>query len=109
MPGKQAKILSDGNIGDLIAYAETTRQPRRNKVIVLLSAKAGLRASEIAQLTWDMVTDATGVVGSIIQLPDHIAKKGSGRIVPLHQDLRAALIELQAQTRDRAGDFIGAP
>jgi hypothetical protein len=31
-------------------------------VIVLLAAKAGLRAVEIAQLTWDMVFDPTGAL-----------------------------------------------
>jgi integrase len=34
--------------------------PERNRVMVLLSAKAGLRACEIANLTWDMVIDANG-------------------------------------------------
>ncbi|MGA2944222.1 MAG: hypothetical protein ABSE50_19515 [Xanthobacteraceae bacterium] len=37
----------------------------RNKTIILLSAKAGLRAGEIAKLTWDMVTDPTGTIGTI--------------------------------------------
>ena len=82
MAGKQAKILSDANIDDLLLFAETTRQPARNKVIVLLSAKAGLRAGEIAHLTWEMVTDPTGAVGTTIELPDRAAKKGSGRKVP---------------------------
>ena len=57
--GKQAKILSDGNLEDLLLFAETSRHPLRNKVIVLLSAKAGRRAGEIAHLTWAMVTDPT--------------------------------------------------
>ena len=50
MAGKQAKILSDANIDDLLLFAETTRQPARNRAMVLLSAKAGLRAGEIAHL-----------------------------------------------------------
>jgi integrase len=99
MAGKQEKILSHANIADLLLFTETTRQPLRNKVIVLLSAKAGLRAGEIAQLTWDMVTDPTGVVGTGIELRDHVAKKGSGRKVPLHEDLRRALTELRAATQ----------
>lgn len=99
MRGKQAKILSDANIGDLLLFAETTRHPVRNKVIVLLSAKAGLRAGEIAHLTWDMVTDPIGAVATKIELPDRAAKKGSGRIVPLHDDLRQTLIKLRAATR----------
>jgi site-specific recombinase XerD len=57
MAGKQAKILSNDRIDDLLAFAETTRQPLRNKLMIFLSAKAGLRAGEIANLTWDMVTD----------------------------------------------------
>jgi integrase len=98
MPGKQAKILSDSNIAELLLFAETTRRPPRNKVIVLLSAKAGLRAAEIAHLTWDMVTDPTGAIGTTIELPDHAAKKGSGRKLPLHEDLRRALSDLRAVT-----------
>jgi hypothetical protein len=52
MRGKQAKILSDDNLDDLMVFTETSRHPLRNKVIVLLAAKAGLRAREIALLTW---------------------------------------------------------
>jgi integrase len=99
MAGKQAKILSDANIDDLLLFAETTRQSARNKVMVLLSAKAGLRAGEIAHLTWEMVTDPTGTVGTTIELPDRAAKKGSGRKVPLHSDLRRALTEFRAVTQ----------
>ena len=68
MAGKQAKILSLGDVNDLLVFANCTRHPLRNRVIVLLAAKAGLRAVEIAQLTWDMVLDPTGVIGSVIEL-----------------------------------------
>lgn len=64
MAGKQAKILSEDDFEDLLVYAAATRNPLRNRVIVLLSAKAGLRAAEIAQLTWDMVLGPTGVVSA---------------------------------------------
>ena len=95
MLGKQAKILSDKNICDLLAFTARTRYPIRNRVIALLSVKAGLRAGEIANLTWDMVTDPTGNVGAVVALLDNAAKKKSGRLVPLHRDLRAALMALQ--------------
>ena len=36
------------------------RYPCRDQVMFLLSLKAGLRAKEIAALTWAMVTDAEG-------------------------------------------------
>ena len=90
MPGKQAKLLSAADLNDLLVFASCTRNALRNRVIVLLSAKAGLRAGEIANLTWDMVLDATGRIGGVIELRDSAAKKGSGRIIPMHPDLRAA-------------------
>src|SRR6478609_6723460 len=91
MAGKQAKILSLGDVNDLLVFASCTRHPLRNRVIVLLAAKAGLRAGETADLTWDMVLDPTGDVGSVIELRDIAAKNGSGRLIPLHPDLRQAL------------------
>jgi integrase len=95
MPGRQAKILSSADVNDLLVFASCTRNPLRNRVLVLLSAKAGLRAGEIANLTWDMVMDATGRIGHVIELRDSAAKKGSGRCIPIHPDLRAALADLR--------------
>ena len=91
MPGKQAKILHDQQITDLLLFASATRNPLRNKLIVLLSVKAGLRAGEIAGLTWDMVLNPAGEVGQAIELHDCIAKKNSGRRIPIHPTLRTAL------------------
>jgi integrase len=91
MAGKQAKILSVTDVNDLLVFASCTRHPLRNRVIVLLAAKAGLRAGEIANLTWDMVIDAGGQIGNVIELRDAAAKNGSGRLIPLHPDLRPAL------------------
>jgi integrase len=75
MLGKRAKILSDDNIRDLLAFTALTRYPTRNRVMVLLSVKARLRAGEIANLTWAMVTDPVGNIGTVIALEDRIAKK----------------------------------
>ena len=94
MAGKQAKILSADHIDDLIFFAERSRHPDRNRVIVLLSIKAGLRAGEIANLTWSMVLNASGRIGTVIELRDDAAKKGSGRSIPIHGDLQAALDRL---------------
>ena len=93
MAGKQAKILSVSDVNDLLIFADCTRHPLRNRLIVLLAAKAGLRASEIAKLTWDMVLDPAGSVGSVIELRDRAAKNGSGRLIPVHPDLRLALAD----------------
>jgi len=91
MAGKQAKILSAEHVDDLVFFAERSRHPHRNPLIVLLSVKAGLPAAEIAKLTWDMVLSAGGEVGTVLELQDHAAKKGSGRSISLHAELQQAL------------------
>jgi integrase len=80
------------DVGDLLVFASCTRHPLRNAVMVLLSAKAGLRAGEIANLTWDMVVDGSGQVSGLIELTNNAAKKFGGRSIPVHPDLIAALV-----------------
>ncbi|HEY5073839.1 MAG TPA: site-specific integrase [Pyrinomonadaceae bacterium] len=91
MAGKQAKILSDDQGERLLLFASTTRNPIRNRVLALLSLKAGLRAGEIANLTWPMVLDPGSDIGPVIELRDHAAKKKSSRLIAMHPDLRDAL------------------
>jgi integrase len=92
MPGRRAKILSPTDVNDLLLFATCTRNPLRTRVIVLLSAKAGLRAAEIANLTWDMVLGPSDEISGIVELRDSAAKKGSGRVIPIHPELHAALV-----------------
>jgi integrase len=92
MSGKHAKILNDHQLNCLLIFACNTRNPIRDKLIVLLSVKAGLRAGEIAKLTWDMVLDPTGEIGDVVELRDCAAKKKSGRLIPINPTLRAALM-----------------
>ena len=105
MFGKQAKVLSDSNIRDLIALAANSRQSQRNVVMVLLSVKAGLRAAEIAKLSWSMVLDATGEIAPMIELRNHAAKRRKGRRIPIHPDLRRAL-QVLAKTSGISGPVI---
>jgi integrase/recombinase XerD len=104
MIGRQAKILSNTELNLLLSFADRTRHPLRNRVIILLSAKAGLRACEIAGLTWPMVLGPSGQVSTTLQIRDAIAKKRSGRVVPMHPALRQALIALRRATA--AGDSV---
>ena len=60
------KTLTDRQIKRVLAQVTTHRYPER--VMVLLSVKAGLRAKEIAMVTWGMVTDAEGNVGDALHL-----------------------------------------
>jgi integrase/recombinase XerD len=95
MPGRQAKTLSSADVNDLLLFVSCTRQPLRNRVIVLLLAKAGLRVGEIVSLTWDMVLGPTGEISGIIELRDYAAKNRSGRVIPIHRELGAALADLR--------------
>tara|TARA_Y100000034_G_scaffold135629_1_gene208337 strand:+ start:1958 stop:2542 length:585 start_codon:yes stop_codon:yes gene_type:complete len=94
--GKQAKVLSKGQQEAILAYLTGTRYAARNRVIFLLSVKAGLRAKEIAGLTWAMVTDSDGQVADKIALQDTASKGRSGRHIWMHKELRQALVELQS-------------
>jgi integrase/recombinase XerD len=100
MAGKQAKILTRQQIRAALQRSKRDRYPVRDKVMILLSVKAGLRAGEIAKLQWPMLLDADGRLGNRIELRDSAAKKRSGRTIPLHPELRRALLVLRRKTGD---------
>lgn len=105
--GKQAKILSEKQISAALAAVQKHRYPERDRVMILLSVRAGLRAKEIALATWGMVTDAEGNVGDALHLPNMASKgRNGGRTVPLHKELRAALAALKATRNVDARDRI---
>jgi len=95
MSGRQAKIISRGLLRQMLAYASRTSFPARNRVLILLSVKAGLRACEIARLDWSMALDDRGRIADVLTIQDSIAKKRGGRSIPMHPDLRQALATLQ--------------
>ena len=75
-------------------------------LIVLLSVRAGLRAKEIAELKWDMLTDADGEIAYSIRLTDIASKGRSGRILPINMQLRLKLQDwLQDASKQRGFDI----
>jgi integrase len=105
MAGRQAKTLTKQQLLAALRRAGRGRYGDRDRAILLFSAKAGLRAGEIAKLTWPMVIDAQGRIASQIELHDAAAKKGSGRTIPMHPVLGRALGRL-LQRGDRHGPVI---
>jgi integrase len=99
MSGRQAKLITPLTLRRMLACVRHSQDPARDRVIILLSVKAGLRAAEVAGLTWPMVLDARSCVGDTITIRDRIAKKQSGRRIPLHPDLREALRALSSSER----------
>lgn len=89
--GKQAKTLTKAQIDTLLLHVGSGRNGTRNRVVALLSVRAGLRAKEIAHLTWSMVLNSDGTLSDDIALQDCAAKGSSGRTVPMAKELRAAI------------------
>lgn len=90
MLSRQAKILTKAQIQATLDLIGRTRAPARNRVILLLSVRAGLRAKEIAHLTWGMVTDAEGALTDTIYLTNSASKGTTGGVIPMAKDLHAA-------------------
>lgn len=104
---KRAKIIDDHVLESILKYVAQGDNGLRDKVMLLLSHKAGLRAAEIAGLTWGDVLDATGTLSKeSLVIPGNIAKYGRGREIPMHpllydalQEYKQSLSKLTANTR----------
>ena len=89
---KQAKVINQNMATGMLRYLQTTRHPIRNTLIFLLSEKGGLRAKEIASLTWSMLQDAEGDIGTEIVLTNSASKgKKGGRVIPMAKVLQTAV------------------
>ena len=96
--GKQAKVLTDKQQNLTMTHLANTRYPLRNKIIFLLSFKEGLRAKEISKLAWGMVCNSDGKIADVINLSNNASKgKYSGRIIPMHKELKFLLTDLLAE------------
>lgn len=100
MATKRAGVLTAEQFETLMERAGRTSHPERDRVMLLLSFKCGLRACEIARLKWDDVTDAEGNIlkaKAWIELGHDITKgKKPDTKVAMHPELRSALIKLKA-------------
>lgn len=104
---KSAKTLSNHQVNAVLNHLDTaTRNSTRNKVIFLLSVKAGLRAKEIASLKWSMVLTPTGEVSNTIHLTDKASKGKSGRIIPTNKELKKALTKLLDEVNANSESYV---
>ena len=77
----QAQILNKKDYKRLLAATKMTRHADRNRLAVVLSFGAGLRAKEIASVTVDNVIDASGRVKSQFELDSSQTKGRKSRTV----------------------------
>jgi integrase len=98
MATKRAQVLDDTQFATLLSYIENhSTMPVRDRLILMLSFKAGLRAAEIAKLDISSsMTDAEGRIGKVIRIFSHVAKKNRERSIPMHKDVRDALKAFRA-------------
>jgi integrase/recombinase XerC len=97
--GKKAKLLTDHEYAQLIQFVseEKGNHQQRDLVAVQLTFLAGLRPCEIAGLKWGShVCTATGEIAEVLTLTSDISKKAHGREIPIHPELRRALVALRA-------------
>lgn len=71
-----ARVLVPENVRLLLAHVRGQTYSNRNRVMVLLSFKAGLRACEISGLEWPMVLTSAGRIGHQLTIAQGIAKGG---------------------------------
>ncbi|MBB5716460.1 site-specific integrase [Sphingomonas aerophila] len=86
-----ARVLAEGDVRRMLRHASLLRYPDRNRVAILLSFKAGLRACEIAGLRWEMLLRPDGRIDQLLHISGYIAKNGHPRRVPIHPELKQAL------------------
>lgn len=88
---RQAKTLSRQQIEAVSSYLLNRRHGLRDQTIFNLSIRSGLRAKEIASLTWAMVTTSDGKIGDAIHLTNMASKGKSGRIIPMNKAVKENL------------------
>jgi integrase len=92
---KKARILTSEDLQHLLDHIDTTSNSvESDRVKLLLSYYAGLRAAEIATLSVADVTDAYGSVADAVVVRAVNAKSGRRRVVPMHPLLKVAIKKL---------------
>jgi integrase/recombinase XerD len=85
---KQAPILSKSEYKRLLSATKLTRHADRNRIAVVLSFAAGLRACEIAAITIGDVVDSNGEVKSQAFLKKHQVKGNESGTIYLSDAVR---------------------
>jgi integrase len=99
-------MLGEPQLRAIFAAIDGKPTTLRDRVMVLLSVRLGLRAKEIASGRWGMLTDAQGRLGDTLALPNSASKgRHGGRELPLPRDVRAALLALYGDGR-AAGEHL---
>ncbi len=89
----QAKVLSEQELKRVLAVVAQMAHAKRNRLLVLLSFQAGMRAGEISNLKIDHVLNADGSVRDRIHLQNGQTKGDKQRTVILSQSLQKEILK----------------
>lgn len=93
MANKRAKTLNKETLDYVLAFAiQRSRVPESDRLKLLLSFRAGLRSCEIARIKVADLTDVEGKPARFVTVFSSVSKGGKSRSIPMHQDIRDALI-----------------
>jgi integrase/recombinase XerD len=97
---KQAKVLTDAELKRVVAVVMQGRHAERNRMAVMLSFLAGMRACEIAALTIGSAIDSQGEPKGEIRLTSDMTKGDAGRVVVVSLRLRREMTRYVATLSD---------
>lgn len=84
----QAKTITDSELKILLAVIDKGRNPKRNRLMILLSHWAGMRVGEVAAVKIGDVLNVNGTVNDEIRLSPEQTKGKKARTVMLGDKLR---------------------
>jgi integrase/recombinase XerD len=88
---KQARTLNERELQRLLDYVATTKNPQRNRALLLLTHFSGMRIGEIAALRVCDVLASDGTIRDEIYLSANQTKGKFSRTVLLNERMRAEL------------------
>ena len=88
---KQAKTLNERDLQRMLDFVSKTKNPKRNRAIVLLTHLAGMRIGEVAAVRVLDVLASDGSIRKEIGLSAAQTKGDKGRTVLLNQRMQAEL------------------
>lgn len=89
---KQAKTFDDNQLSKLLKQIDKEcLLPVRDRLMVLLSFKAGLRVSEIVKIDLSAMTTVEGEIAPQITIFSNVGKNQKMRTIPMHAEIKKAL------------------
>lgn len=96
MATKRAKTFDEKQFERLLKHVDDTSiMPVRDRLVVALSFKAGLRVGEIAKIKLSAMLDVEGRIAKTITVFSDVAKKERQREVPMNAFVRECLISFR--------------